>query len=74
MASKLAALQVEETKLNEIKEKLKDQLRRLQVEELALRSMLQSKSSEECSIIDVNSFASYQDQPSTSENTLHVLK
>lgn len=56
MASKLSALQEEENKLNEIKKKLKDQLRRLQVEELALRSMLHSEdSSTEYKIVDVSS-------------------
>ena len=55
MASKLALLQEEEAKLLEIKERLKDQLRRLQVEELALRSMLQPDNAiTEASIVDVN--------------------
>lgn len=42
-SEKLNTLKEEETKLLQVKEKLIDQLRRLQVEELALRSMLQTE-------------------------------
>ena len=67
MASKLSALQEEENKLNEIKKKLKDQLRRLQVEELALRSMLQSDDSgSDYKIVDVStSTIEYNNQQPT---------
>jgi len=41
-SSSVQAFQQEEERLLKIKERLNDQLRRLQVEELALRSMLQS--------------------------------
>jgi len=59
MASKLAQLEGEEAKLLEIKEKLNDQLRRLQVEELALRSMLQPDNAlTEAKVVDVNSITS----------------
>ena len=59
MASKLAILQEEEAKLLEIKEKLKDQLRRLQVEELALRSMLQPDNvMTKCTVVDANEISS----------------
>ena len=69
MASKLAALQDEENRLLEIKEKLKDQLRRLQVEELALRSMLQpSDITSRAAIVDVDAMQEEStDEPKTKD-------